>query len=99
MSASWAARARKLLLGTLDDIDNALASIRTPSPETADILHHAIGSTSVIGLSDISVKLRNAENLARAEEMGALARCREDLELEALAAKDAVMDGLSHYEN
>ena len=92
-------RARKLLLGTLDDIDNALASIRHPRPDTADILHHAIGSTSVIGLSEISVKLRSAENLARAEDMRALARCREDLELEALAAKDAVMDGLSHYES
>lgn len=58
-------KAERLLVGVLQDIDDAVSAIGTPGVKTADALHRAIGSVAAVGLSQLSQVLRQAENHQR----------------------------------
>lgn len=76
-------RCRALLDATLRDIESALEAIRTPTAETANIVHHAIGSTAVMGLADLSKELQQAETLADEGNFGAVRLSFDRIEVTA----------------
>jgi len=88
-------RARRVLELTLHDIEKAVAAVRLSDPETADIIHHAIGSTATIGLLEMSHHLCLAENMARSGEGTTTRDCLDDLESAAKRARHAAMGVLA----
>ncbi|MDX5414195.1 MAG: response regulator [Rhodobacterales bacterium] len=68
--------ARKYLTDALQDVDTRVSAAFTPQrplDQVADLLHGAVGSTAVVGLSRLSIQLRKAEDAARADDHAAMA--------------------------
>ena len=63
--------ARSFLQEALQDVETRMSQAFTPDmpmDEMADLLHGAVGSTAVVGLSRLSMQLKKAEDAARADD-------------------------------
>jgi PAS domain S-box-containing protein len=63
--------ARSFLQDTLKDVETRMFQAFKPGmpmDQVADLLHGAVGSTAVVGLSHLSMHLKKAENAARADD-------------------------------
>ena len=87
----------KLLRNVRSDIDSALEAALTFSPEAADLLHRAIGSTTMVGLLQFGLKLQRAETLLREDAQDAFIDFLPSLKAAAIAARQKIAAGLSDH--
>ena len=80
----------RLLDGVLDDIDAAVGAIRLQQADAAFHIHRAIGSTAAVGLLEFSQQLRQAEDLARSNDMSALSGVLASIESGAHHAQKCI---------
>jgi PAS domain S-box-containing protein len=87
----------KLLRNVRSDIDSALEAALMFSPEAADLLHRAIGSTTMVGLLQFGLKLQRAETLLREDAQDAFIDFLPSLKAAAIEARQKIAAGLSDH--
>jgi PAS domain S-box-containing protein len=91
-------RMHEMLHATLADTERAVEASKQRSPQAADIAHHAVGSTAVVGLTGISNQLRHLENLLRDDPESDVTACIEDLDVAAKRAARVIQEEIAKSE-
>jgi PAS domain S-box-containing protein len=92
-----AENAQAFLHETLQDVETRMAQALKPGlpmDQVADLIHGAVGSTAVVGLSRLSLHLKKAEDAARSDEPGTFAGHRDGIAKRLAAEKEGLARAL-----
>jgi len=89
--------AQAFLQQTLQDVETRMCQASKPGMpmnQVADLIHGAVGSTAVVGLSRLSLHLKKAEDAARSDEHGTLAEHRDGIAKRLAAEREGLARAL-----
>jgi PAS domain S-box-containing protein len=92
-----AERAQAFLHETLQDVETRMAQALKPGlpmDQVADLIHGAVGSTAVVGLSRLSLHLKRAEDAARSDAPDTFAEHRDGIANHLAAEKEGLSRAL-----
>ena len=93
-----AENAQAFLHETLQDVETRMSQALKPGlpmDQVADLIHGAVGSTAVVGLSRLSLHLKKAEDAARSDAPATLAGYRDGIAKRLAAEKEGLARALS----